>query len=365
MSLFDVLKKNTGLQKPESNQVNVSFSVNTAGVIPVSKRIAGAEPQCNGLYPHEILMLSYAPKYIIGEKSFQGFWWNSYGVKNPESVLESLRSRGFLEVGTVIATINNLKGTELKDLLKSHNLKSSGAKADLVNRAITEIPTGELESLYPTRYYILTDIGQESLNKEPCVLYIHQNPVDGLDIFSLSKLVHTQPYMPYRDKIWGHLNNISMQYISHGDYGLYRNCRLRMATFLEEEGKIKDALNMMCEVLFYDANDMMNGFNPQFADTYFHRIAPEFTCIPPGVISSVQNYQKQLGMTDDQLLNFIKQSMSGIQNGLAPFTPDEAFEIVKAKMTGDESRLPKIYSNARSRFKKTYNIKRDRQYANG
>ncbi len=40
-------------------------------------------------------MLSYAPKYTVGEKSFQGFWWNSYGVKNPESVLESLRSRGF------------------------------------------------------------------------------------------------------------------------------------------------------------------------------------------------------------------------------------------------------------------------------
>ncbi|MBP0954194.1 MAG: SAP domain-containing protein [Oscillospiraceae bacterium] len=358
MGLFDFLKKNTVSQKPASNQVNVSFAVNTADVIPVSKRIAGTEPQCNGLYPHEILMLSYAPKYIVGEKSFQGFWWNSYGVKNPESVLESLRSRGFLEVGNVEATINNLKGAELKELLKSHNLKSSGAKADLVNRVITEIPTSELERLYPTRYYVLTDIGQETVSKEPCVLYIHQNSVDGLDIFSLSKLVHTQPYMPYRDKIWGHLNNISMQYISHGDFGLYRNCRLRMATFLEEEGKTKDALNMMCEVLFYDANDMMNGFNPQFADIYLDRIDPECTCISPGIISTIQNYQKQLSMTDDQLLDFIKQSMSRIQNGLAPFTPDEAFEIVKAKMTGDESRLPKIYSNARSRFKKTYNIKK-------
>lgn len=358
MGLFDFLKKSIGAQKPVSNQMNVSFSTNSDDTIPVSKRIAGTEPQCNGLYPHEILMLSFAPRYTVGEKSFQGFWWNSYGVNNPESVLESLRNRGFLDVGSVEATINNLKGTELKELLKSHDLKSSGAKADLVNRVITEIPTSELENLYPTRYYILTDIGQETVNKEPCVLYIHQNPVDGLDIFSVSKLVHTQPYLPYRDKIWGHLNNISMQYISRGDFGLYRSCRFRMASFLEEEGKIKDALNMMCEVLFYDANDMMNGFNPQFADIYLDRIDPGFTCIPPGIVSAVQNYQKQLNMTDDQLLDFIKQSMARINNGLAPFTPDEAFEIVKAKMTGDESKLPKIYSNARSRFKKTYNIKK-------
>lgn len=363
MGLFDFLKKNIDSQKPASNQDAVSFSVTASDIIPVSKRILGTTPQCNGLYPHEILMLSYAPKYIVGEKSFQGFWWYSYGVKNPEILLKSLRSRGFLAVGNVEATINNLKVAELKELLKSHNLKSTGAKADLVNRVVAEIPESELESLYPTRYYVLTSIGQETVNKEPCILYIHHNPVDGLDIFSLSKLVHTQPYMPYRDKIWRHLNNISMQYISHGDFGLYRNCRLRMATFLDEEGKTKNALNMMGEVLFYDANDMMNGYmmngvDPSFADIYLDRIDQKFTCIPPGIIRIIQNYQKQLSMTDDQLLDFIKQAMSGIQNGLAPFTTDEAFEIVKAKMTGDESKLPKIYSNARSRFKKTFNIKK-------
>lgn len=358
MGLFDFLKKNVNSKKPESDLVNVSFSSTRDDIIPVDKRIAGTEPQCNGLYPHEVLMLSYAPKYIVGEKSFQDFWWNAYGVKNPEAVLESLKNRGFLAVGDVAATINNLKGAELKELLKSHNLKVSGAKADLVNRVVTEIPASELESLYPTRYYALTELGQETINKEPCVLYIHQNPVDGLDIFSLSKIVHTQPYMPYRDKIWGYLNNLGMQYISRGDFGLYRNCRFRMATFLEEEGKTKDALGMMCEVLFYDVNDLMDGFNPNYADIYLDHIDPKFTCIPPRIIGAVQDYQKQLNMTDDQLLDFMKQSMSGIQNGVAPFTPDEAYEIVRAKMTGDESKLPKIYANARSRFKKRYNIKK-------
>ena len=74
MGLFDFLKKSIGAQKPASNQMNVSFSTNTDDTIPVSKRIAGTEPQCNGLYPHEILMLSFAPRYTVGEKSFQGFW---------------------------------------------------------------------------------------------------------------------------------------------------------------------------------------------------------------------------------------------------------------------------------------------------
>ena len=358
MGLFDVFKKIVGTNNAESGHANTSASTYASDIVPVSKRIAHTEPQCNGLFPHEVLMLAYAPKYIVGEKSFQKFWWYSYGVKNPETVLESLRTRGFLTVGSIDLSINKLKNAELKDLLKSHNLKLSGSKEELVNRVISEIPSRELESMCPDRYYVLTDLGQRTIDEEPCVLYIHQHPVDGLDIFSLSKLVHTPPYLPYRDKIWQHLNNISMQYLANGDFGLYRNCRLRMAAFLEEEGKIRDALNLMCEVLFYDANDMANGFNPTFAEIYLDRIDPEFTCIPPGIIRDVQKYQNLLNMTNDQLFGFMKQSMSRINNAVAPFTPDETFEIVKAKMTGNESKIPAIYSKARTRFKKKYNIKK-------
>ena len=357
MGFLDFLKKNVGTEKSKSNQVNVSYSSDLGNIIPVSKRIAGTEPLRNGLYPHEILMLSYAQQYIVGKNSFQNFWWNSYGVNNPAAVLNSLTSRGFLAIGNVDTTVGKVRGAELKELLRSHNLKLSGTKEELVNRVLTEISTTELERLFPDRYYILTDIGLETVSLEPSILYIHQNPVDGLNIFSLGELVHTKPYMSYRDIIWSHLNNLGIQYISQGDFGLYRNCRFRMATFLEEEGKTIDALNLMCEVLFYDANNMMNGFNPSYADIYLERIDPELTCIPPGIIHEVQNYQKQLSMSDKQLWEFIKQSMSKIQNPVAPFTPDEAFEIVKAKVVGDESKLPKIYKNARIRFINKFNIK--------
>lgn len=32
-------------------------------------------PSKNGLRPHEILMLSYAPKFHVGQKNFQQFWY--------------------------------------------------------------------------------------------------------------------------------------------------------------------------------------------------------------------------------------------------------------------------------------------------
>ena len=358
MGLFDFFINNTSANKTAPNQVNVFISDNLDNVIPVNERIVGMEPMCNGLYPHEVLMLSYAPKYSIEEKSFQSFWWNSYGVNDPSAVLESLRSRGFITVGGVEPTIENLKSAELKALLKTYDLKTSGVKEDLVKRIINEIPISELEQLYPIRYYVLTNMGQDIIDNEPCVLYIHQNPVDGLDIFSLSRLVHTKPYIPYRDRIWGHLNSLCEHYISRGDFGLYRNCLYRMATFLEEEGRTKDALKMLCEVLFCDANDMSNGYNPNFAYIYYDHMKPESVCIPPGIINAVRNYQKKLNMSDDQLLDFMKQSMSRLENGLAMFTPDESFEIVKAKMFGDESMLSRIYSEAKSRFEKKFDVKK-------
>ncbi|MDD4592057.1 MAG: hypothetical protein PHG06_16790 [Parabacteroides sp.] len=42
-------------------------------VIPIEKRIKEMKANEVGLYPHEILLLSYAPKYYVEGNSFPGF----------------------------------------------------------------------------------------------------------------------------------------------------------------------------------------------------------------------------------------------------------------------------------------------------
>lgn len=83
-------------------------------VIPIEERIAGKQPTCDSLYPHEILVLSYADKYNVSKNVFPGFWWYRYGIKDVQKVLLKLEVEGFIEAGSSADALTNQKLSELK-----------------------------------------------------------------------------------------------------------------------------------------------------------------------------------------------------------------------------------------------------------
>lgn len=117
--MFDFLNKKSeksNNSKSTSNngvriEPTISFkheAVNTPQepeIVPVEKIIKGIKPNSVGLYPHEILTLSYAPKYFVEGNSYPGFWWYRYGVSDVDKSLKSLLDRGFLQVGSLKSAI--------------------------------------------------------------------------------------------------------------------------------------------------------------------------------------------------------------------------------------------------------------------
>ena len=57
------------------------------------------KPDVNGLYPSELVMLSYAEKYKTNETNFPAYLTNTYEIANPVKMLKSLQSKGFIRVG--------------------------------------------------------------------------------------------------------------------------------------------------------------------------------------------------------------------------------------------------------------------------
>lgn len=102
MGLFDFFKKQSNQQQNIGMKVEIStpkVSFETDEVIPIEKRIKGQPPTCDGLYPHEILVLSYSPHFVVnGEKSFAGFWWYKYGIKDVMKIVESLKGKGLYKL---------------------------------------------------------------------------------------------------------------------------------------------------------------------------------------------------------------------------------------------------------------------------
>ncbi|WP_088188027.1 MULTISPECIES: SAP domain-containing protein [unclassified Desulfosporosinus] len=326
-------------------------------VIPAEKRIKDAIASKHGLYPHEVLVLDYAGSYYTEGNSFQGFWWYRYGVRDVDKCLRSLLERGFLQVGNLQSAIEKETATVLKDELKKYGLKVSGKKDELVQRLMAEVSQEELNSRFTKRTYQLTELGKQALAEEGYVPYIHRHTLEDLDIWSLNKIMHEPPHMPYRDKIWGYLNRRSMEHFASGNFGLYRNCRHHMHNFLMEEKKIKDALGMLSEVVFYDLSGLGNNYDPQYLDIFAKHFFPykdSTVTMAPGITSAVIHCQKELSLTDDELKTAMLDRMNRLSAPLHLFTPDECVDIVLMESREDIDGLTKIYAKAKRRFKQRF-----------
>ncbi|GEK90999.1 SAP domain-containing protein [Alkalibacterium kapii] len=296
------------------------------------------KPNESDLYPHEVLLLSYAPTYYIEKNSFPKFWWYRYGVKNVDKGLKSLKKRGFLKVGSVESASRNETLEDLKDILRTHGLKVSGNKDELVHRLLDEVPEDELSTLFRDRTYELTDKGQAVLSAEEHIPYIHRRSIEDLDIWTLNEKVKASPGSSYRDIVWEYMNKKSLKYYKHSDFGMYRNCRLSMAEFLEEEGKDDSAFIYLAEVVRIDLSGLSNGFNMDELEAQTDRFFPYSESqakMAPGITKKIQKYQTEKDLSDDELKSKLIDLMNRLQLPFSLFTVEEAAEIAVMEIHGD------------------------------
>jgi hypothetical protein len=334
LGLFDIFKKkavaiSADVAQPEVRQGDKEqspasvLSIKTMpssedGVTPAEERIENAIPSIHGLYPHEILVLDYAHSFDTGDTgadSFQGFWWYQYGVKSVPDVIKSLLDRGFLKIGDLKSALEKETVAALKDVLKNHNLKTNGKKEELIQRVLAEIPQDELNAQFSRRKYQLTDIGKEALDAEEYVTYIHRQSIEDLDIWSLNKLVHTEPHMPYRDKIWGYLSHRSVKHAMEGQYGLYRNCKYSMSRLLTQKERLKECLALLVEVAFYDIADAKHHGWEDFMP-------------PPGVIGDIIYCQEELDYSDEDLKTVLLELSQDISVPKQRFSCKQGVNII-------------------------------------
>lgn len=164
------------------NQVGVNFQKDVAG-----------------LYPQEILMLSYLDKYTAG-KPVARFWEYTYGVTDVPAMIASLEARGF-----------------------SRNGK-------------------------------LTPLGKSEIEKNGYVLYFHRNSVLDITMSDMSILVNQNPSVSWKDLLWGELNRRCAQYAASYQFGHYQSCIYQMYLFAKHEKRGRDALGCLANVFWIDLN---------------------------------------------------------------------------------------------------------------
>lgn len=372
MGLFDVFKKTARKAKSNSDE-NQTIKVNVSNyaltqrtssqkeidpsVVPLENHVLNAIPSRNGLFPHEILLLNYAHTFYTEGNTFQGFWWYKYGIRDVQSILVSLMERGFLKTGDLRSTLERQTASILKELLKANNLKISGKKDELVQRLLDNIPESELCKNFPQRPYIRTDLGEKEIQDEAYVLYIHRHTIEDLDIWSLNKMINKKPYYPFRDKIWGYLNERSMKHFEDGNFGLYRNTRFHMSRLLCEEEKYKTALEMLAEVVFIDLSGAGNNYNQMFLEIkaqYYFPYEKSLAKTAPAIIETIFECQKELGCSDEEVRLMLQERMEKTYVPFHLFEIDECVQIVFLERDQDIAALTQLYERAKREFKNKY-----------
>ena len=100
----------------------------------------------------------------------------SHGFNVDEDSLKSQAiSEEFIEYGSPLISARKSTVNDLKEILKSHGLKVSGKKEELIERLGENLDDSELERYFPEKSYRLSQKGFEFLSKNYPIIYIYEN----------------------------------------------------------------------------------------------------------------------------------------------------------------------------------------------
>ncbi|HBH1340121.1 TPA: DNA-binding protein [Clostridioides difficile] len=120
-------------------------------------------------------------KYIIGENICEpyiaAYWTYEYNI-NYSYLISKFFNMDYLKISDYIEDLTKLTVYELKEILKSNNIKSTGKKAELIERIEKEISCEDLSNFFSSsnKYYALTDKGKELLKN------VHKSVTKNIDL---------------------------------------------------------------------------------------------------------------------------------------------------------------------------------------
>lgn len=331
----------------------------------LNKYIKSAFLSKGGLYPHELLLLSYAEKYKFNQKSFDNFWLDDYNITNKklQSMLKSLVKREFLKIGSIEISLKNSKVEYIKQILKENNLKVSGKKSELISRLINNISESSLKNYFPEEFYSLTQKGQEELNDNSYIEYIKNKSYCNLTIWEANTLLNQNPSFSIADISWRKLNDECSTHFKSHNFGLYRNTRYTMAMQLIDEQKLEKALCFLFEVCYWDLSSINNNIQLEHLSEhiensmkYFFPYENTSLEVNTYIINQIKEISEQLDLSIEELKFIYNEALENINPLFHVFTKDECLEIILNKITNKNiTKAKQIYRNAKSRLKQQYN----------
>ena len=178
----------------------------------------------------------------------------------PKKLQKQALEDEFIQLASPLVAAKDSKVSELKDILKAHDLKVSGKKAELIERLGENLSEDELKKYFKAKNYEISSEGLEFLLKNSYIIYICNTP-DISNVFDPSRIGKVFEEREYSqediyDNLLNYLKRVLDEKQTNGvwiDYKRYANA---IAQVLEDKSDLKEALNLRFKVFLFDINNV-------------------------------------------------------------------------------------------------------------
>lgn len=228
-------------------------------------------------------------------------------AKKYETTVDELKKHAiddnFIELESPLMVANNLKLTDIKKVLKAHNLKVSGKKDELIERLSENLSQDELKKYFKPSMYLLTDNGLEFLNINNYLIYYNKNtevnvcisPSDFNDLFDN----HNYSQKEICEILMNYFNVEFTNQLNKGNWKDFKDYSNAIASLLKDLGNLEDALLMRLKVFLFDVNNYSYELQ---------KPNPKETKLKSKDINKLYSLITKLNLSSDELMKLFLQS---------------------------------------------------------
>ncbi len=246
------------------------------------------------------------------------------------TILPEFLSCGLLRVTTGYENVENYAVPDLKQVLKDHELSTTGKKADLVERVRNNIPSEELSSIFKRSHYMLTENGKNALdffelfflNDEYNCGFMSEELAEAKQLFP-----DDNPLEQLRRML---LRRFSKEYANR-DPKIFTTCR----NLINVLKKKNDYQNMLLYLWTFTSYEMSGCSYIGRGEYYVYTV--RFPLSAPHEIRNFDLCKSALGWTMDEFCNHIRNKAfpRTVNMPFSFFTNEELLKVICDILTGN------------------------------